>query len=1172
MLRRAAYTTETDLTHHIVTITSNDTRNTSSNSHRLFIAIGTIICGLLSVIQTFALPATHYAQTSVLAEGKWIRVTAPQSGMTFISNSTLRSMGFSDPSKVNVYGYGGQEIPGEITTSSYIDDLPLQPCVRTTEGLVFYASDINTWQWDPSKNITTAGIDRNFSHSVNRYSDKSYYFLSDRLCDGPQQLTRPLIRISNAVDTISFCDRTVYEQELVAPSNTGAIMLGEDFRSNNSRTFSFNLTDKMSDAVSIFVSFGLNATGGTSSLEFRVNNDKLQSSSSDNISALTNSEQFIRMSTIHKSVRTDSEKLDLNITLRTNAAVKIARLDFIEIEWLRRLRLDNGILQFHMMPDKPVRTVIEGCSEKTVIWDITDPARPVKVEYELNGTSASFYVNKGVYRDFIAFNPESVRQTVSGSVDITSQNIHASETPDMLIISTGEFLAAAERVAALHREKDNMKVAILDPTTIYNEFSSGNPDPGAFRKLLKMWTDRAVAVGDKPVSYCLLMGRPTFDNKGKSEQSLTAQTNNIPIWQSLTGTSHNTSYSTDDYVGMTDDCESFTIGREKIRVAVGRWPVKDAKEASRMADKLEKYVKTPVYGAWRNNIMLIADDQDNAIHLDQAENVYNAMRKNGNGSRFFYERLYLDSYPLSYSGTGACYPEAKERMMQKFNESVYINYIGHANTKSWTHEGLLNWIDINSFSNKNLPFLYAATCEFNRWDSDAVSGAEVMWLNPTSGVIGMICPSRTVYISQNGTLNTMTHSSMLTRGADGKAKRVGDYYIEGKNAYPSSDDNKLRYTLMSDPALRLVSPLYRVTIDRLGENDMTEGSQTIPELKARQRVVAAGRIVDDEGNVVNDFNGVLELSLYDAEKVIETYGNGDEGRKRIYNDHKTRLYNSCVTVKDGKWETTILMPVEIDNSYNPALISLYAYDQEKGEEANGSSTRLYVYGYDASADNDTEGPKILSFVINSESFRSGDVVNMNPVAIASLSDPSGINISDSGIGHKLTLTLDGNKTFEDINSYYRPDEEDNTKGSFAYPISGLEPGTHSLRLTAWDNANNSSTAEILFNVGVGLQPVITSLATDASPATTDVTFTVATDQPMTRLKCRFEVITLDGRVVWSEDLDENTDIGSTLTAKWNLLDKSGHRVPRGIYLYRATIETPQGTSTSKTNKMAVAAA
>ena len=61
----------------------------------------------LSAITGNALPTDFYASSSALSQGKWARVQVKESGMQLISNSTLKSLGFTDPDKVNVYGFGG---------------------------------------------------------------------------------------------------------------------------------------------------------------------------------------------------------------------------------------------------------------------------------------------------------------------------------------------------------------------------------------------------------------------------------------------------------------------------------------------------------------------------------------------------------------------------------------------------------------------------------------------------------------------------------------------------------------------------------------------------------------------------------------------------------------------------------------------------------------------------------------------------------------------------------------------------------------------------------------------------------------------------------------------------------------------------------------------------------
>ena len=78
---------------------------------------------LLNVSEAWGLPLSHYAPNSALADGNWVKIRVSESGMQYISNSQLKEMGFSNPEKVNVYGYGGRLI-SDILNDSQVDDLP----------------------------------------------------------------------------------------------------------------------------------------------------------------------------------------------------------------------------------------------------------------------------------------------------------------------------------------------------------------------------------------------------------------------------------------------------------------------------------------------------------------------------------------------------------------------------------------------------------------------------------------------------------------------------------------------------------------------------------------------------------------------------------------------------------------------------------------------------------------------------------------------------------------------------------------------------------------------------------------------------------------------------------------------------------------------------------------
>ena len=1135
----------------------NKDKNIKMPNHKSTLQLRGLI--LMTVILLTAGGVVHgfepefYATSSALSRGSWAKIEVKETGMQFLSDATIRSLGFNDPEKVNVYGYGGVMIPENLDSP---DDLPMVATQRVNGGIIFFGK--GSVGWEQKKNS-----ENQYTHLSHPYSDVSYYFISDS--NEERKTPKESAAIEASGDPItSFIERLVHEQDLTMPMTSGRLILGEDFKSTPTRSFRFQLPGNQGDAI-MTTTFGSKTSGGTSSLVFTANGKQLDATKSDQM-AYSSSKLIVTTSTT-KRISNPGEVLDLNIRFNGSGTVITAGLNYIEIEYPRTLKMGSGELYFYVSPTTSRSVNIEGCTGTTVVWDVTDGENPSLVRTQLSGSTLMFNTGEG-YHEFIAFDPAKVNRSVTPGAKVNNQDLHSLEAPGMLVICPPEYMSAARRLEALHQKTDGLKLTILTPDEIYNEFSSGKPDVTAFRKLLKMWYDRAEGRDGEYPMYCLIMSRPTYDNKMVTSIVKNSGYPRVPIWQSPSGETETTTYSTDDYIGMLSDVNgSFNIGSSQIQVAVGRMPVKSLNEANTALDKLEEYLLKPDLGNWRNNIMVIADDQDNGVHLDQAENVVAAMRGTRKGLEFLCEKLYLDSYPMEYTSTGAAYPLAHQRMMNKWNEGLaFINYIGHANPKTWGHEYLLTWPNIVSMSNSRLPFIYAATCEFMRWDADDLSGAEALWLLPNSGVIGMICPSREVLISANGVLNKSTAQFVFEEDAEGNSLSVGEVMMRGKNS-SNTGTNKLRYGIIGDPSMRFPWPKNDVVVEEINGVELTPEGE-FPVLKARQNVTLSGKITDKDGNLLEDFNGIAEIVMYDAEKVVTTNGNGSDGLVSTYNDRKTRLFVGRTKVTDGKWNTSFRMPSEIENNYSPALISMYAYD-ETGREANGSSEQLYAYGYDENVPDDFEGPKIIEFYLNHSNFENGDHVSPTPVLTARFYDESGISVSEAGIGHNITLDLDGKTYFDDVAQYYIPDENEPGAGSVTYALGEVAQGDHTLRFTVWDNANNSTTATLNFSISALWKPTIETLTTDVNPATSNVNFIVATDGSTSSMECSVEVYDIWGRKVWRGEAPSMSGSNSRTTLGWDLCDFGGARVPAGVYIYKAIVKTNTGATVVKSKKLVV---
>lgn len=1130
----------------------------------------TYVLAILTLLLSPALPYSPYvyakapeayASSSRLASGKWVKIKVTETGIQTLTTSRLRQLGFSDPSKVKVYGYGGRMIADALDDNQK-DDLPQLPVVRTPGAILFYGVDNIGLQTSPDRN-------GNLRHIQNSYASDSFYFLSDMDTEDVELARRDASPSASASTITSFRQMILHEKELTAPAAMGRMMVGEDFRTSTTQSFPFTLVDKADEYVYPNINFVAHTTGSSSSVA--VYNGDTSLGSAINISPVTG-EMFINVGQSSYPFKTADDKINLRLVFKAGGMLQKANLDWIEVFYNRSLKLRNSQLYFYNCPTDATNMAIEGCNESTRIWDVTDPAAPVEIQYTLNGSVATFLSESG-FHEYVAFNEDAASLQPVGAGAVANQDIHALPVPDMLIISPSDYTAAAERVANLHRDNDGMIVHVISPEKLYNEFSSGVRDINAYRKAMKMWYDRGEQDGHK-LRYCLLMGRPAADCKSLN---VSADGVSYPVmltWQTpviVNQLSETTSYSTDDYYGMLDDSTptSFDIKSEKIRVAVGRFPVKTPAEANAAADKLEKYINKPNYGKWRNRLCILADDGDGSDHLDQAQDVYANLRSTQDGKKVKYERIYLDSYKLQYTGTGAEYTDARTRFYNLLDEGInYLIYIGHGNTRGWGHEKMMTWTDLTSLTNVNLPVINAATCDFGKWDDTSVSGAEVMWLNNNGGAIAFIGTNRKVWVSENGVLLGVMAKRTFQRNEQGAQKRLGDFFIEGKNDYPRANDNKLRYTIIGDPAIRVPFPALDVNIDEIA-GETPENTDDMPIVKARQKFVVKGSITDAEGNPVPDFNGAAEVTLMDAEVVVETLGQNDS-EVRMYNDHKTQLYSGKTIVTDGKFELTVTMPSEVDNNFTPALINIYAIADD-GREAGGSFSQFYVYGYDDDAEEDNEGPVIESFALNTPNFEQGGVTHDTPLVLATLADPSGINLSEGGIGHKLSLVLDEKTVYDNLVTAFVPDANDYTRGKLAYVMPSIEPGDHTLRLTAWDNANNSSSATIIFKVAANRAPTLYDVTTTSSAPTSSVTFILSHDRPSTMLATTIDVYDLNGRKVWSKTQNGSSGIESNIEMTWDLTDISGERVPRGIYIYKATVTTKEGTTASKSKKLAVAA-
>lgn len=767
--------------------------------------------------------------------------------------------------------------------------------------------------------------------------------------------------------------------------------------------------------------------------------------------------------------------------------------------------------------------------------------------------------------------------------NITNQDLHADGPADMVIIvpASAKLTAQAQRLKDFHEQHDGLRVRIVPADELFNEFSSGTPDANAYRRYLKMLYDRAETEADMP-SYLLLFGDCVWDNRMNTAECGSLNPDDFLLcYESENSFSAVTSYVNDGFFCLLDDGEGGDqLKTDKLDMAVGRFPVRNEVEAKAMVDKTISYVKNENAGNWQNVMVFLGDDGDQNEHMTDADLMATLIETLN--PAMYVKRIMWDVYTRVVSSTGNTYPEVTKLIKQQNDDgALIINYNGHGRADQMSHERVLTISDVEAFTNKNLPFWITATCDIMPFDSQQSTFGESAVLNEKGGAIAFFGTARTVYTIQNEKINRAYLKALFTP-VGGKYVSIGEAQRLAKNSLITpavadkdndfdNSENRLQYSLLGDPAIVLNIPRNAVVIDSINGIELATAAE-LPLLKAGSVVSVKGHV--ETASAVKDaaFNGVLTATVRDAKKKIVCKLNNtskDDGASTpfIFYDRDKVLYNGNNDIRDGEFGFSFAVTKDISYSDQSGMINIFAVNSETNETVNGYNED-FIVGGTGSLDNDMIGPSIYCY-LNSPTFTNGDNVNPSPYFVATVSDKDGINAAGSGIGHDLVLTIDGKMEYTYVlNDNFKYDFGSYTSGTTYYNLPELEPGKHTLKFKAWDIMNNSSTAELTFNVVRGLRPDYLNVGCTSNPARENTTFIISHDRAGSDIDLEIDVLDVSGRPLWSHK-ESGVSPAGTCTVDWDLTGSNGSRLHTGVYLYRVRMSSDGSAIVSKTQKLII---
>ncbi|MCH9023837.1 MAG: type IX secretion system sortase PorU [candidate division Zixibacteria bacterium] len=752
---------------------------------------------------------------------------------------------------------------------------------------------------------------------------------------------------------------------------------------------------------------------------------------------------------------------------------------------------------------------------------------------------------------FFATGTGEIRQPLSFTKATPADLYVSGSQTDMIIITTAGLAPALSGYVG-YRSAQGHSIKIVTVSDIMDNFAFGLYDPTAIRDYLKYAYENYAS---PPPAHVLFVGDANYDF---IDRLGTGVPNFVPAYL----LPFDKTMSDDNYVyfgeyGLIDSDTSYISGDRGFDMIPSRWPVRTSSEIASITSKLIAYESPQSFGSWRTNITLVADDEFGAFdnetfHVTQTRDLSNNHVPNSINK----EKIYLWEYPLLNGEK----PEVNDAIVNSVNRGTLIlNYVGHGSPELWAHEHVLNRTsDLPRMTNYDrLPLVFTASCAIGFFDDPKREGMAEDFIAMQGGAISVVSATRLVYSSDNAAFNREVFDIMLYDDSLTMSEAV--YAAKVKRQYatvnpPSPVLNDRNYLYFGDPFLRLANPINDVTVD-----------SALNSLEALRLVIISGSVVDAGGNLITS-DGQLTITVFDSER-DKTYrlvnNSGNVIQTIDYKVTGPSIFRGTASITGGSYEFSFVPPLDIGYGGSGAKVSMYAV--LGAIDAVGIIDSITVATTVANS-TDSTGPNISLSFSGKPFMPAGNLVSPGDILEIELSDPSGINLA-GGLGHGISIEFDGEAASAiNLTGLFNFDQDDFTTGRLSYTLEQLEPGLHSIKIKAWDNANNSSSVSFTVDIVNSSFLAIQQLLNYPNPMVDKTIFSYSLTQTVEKLT--LEIFTLSGRKINSFQrfalaADYYDDI------VWDGRDAYGDRVATGVYIFKATAQPTIGEAVEEFGKIVV---
>ncbi|UOE37326.1 type IX secretion system sortase PorU [Chryseobacterium oryzae] len=1027
-----------------------------------------------------------------LSTGTFYKIKVDKSGIFKITSQFLRDNGIN-PSNVNpknfrIYGNGGIMLPefNQDVKYSALQENAIQ-VVGEDDGVwndgdyaLFYAqgpNGYNLYNKNNGKGFKRNDTRNDRSENVkNIYEDVSYYYINFDKGAGKRVQNSDANLPTNLISR--YDDYQVINNDQKNLVKVGRIWV-EDQPFTTPKTVTFNLNSPIQGGD--VIRYRTQVIGWRSqqnSISFNLNNQNTVS-----YAIPANQPGYVYDFFPTKYTGTISNLSGNTITINYTPDISVNpngvfHLDYVEVQYKEDLKFNGSQMNFRDFSLESGSNFNYGFSISNVgsleqVWDVTDitnanrrvnkAAGSGSFNFGYNASDPNFNNEFVAFRADAAFSPQFVGR-------INSQNISALQNIDYLIITTPQMMAQAQRIANYHQQKNNFTVEIVDTDKIYNEYGSGSRDLTAIRDFITKLNTPAGSL-----KYVLIVGDASYDYKNRVANN----SNVVSSYESEESADFVGSYVTDDYIVMTKPQTVSSVAFNLPDLPIGRIPAANPTEAANMVDKTLAYYNslsgqsTP-FGEWRMKLDFVVDDDNDGANAIPFHTVMNNTLQSifeipavNTLKEYNVRKLYLDAFPAQSSAGGQRYPQVNQAIANDINNSLYLFYFGHGGINGWSQERVLTTTEIqnaNNFSNvySRFPFVSTITCEFTLWDEPSTFSAGEQFIKlKQGGPAAMITSSRAVGVDYGVDFTNLYTKEMF--------KMVNDDFISIGNAHLNAkklriDANHLKVNFLGDPAMKLSRPQRLLVIDNI--------DTPVPGLiRGLDFVKVSGHINNSNGTINTNFNGRVVINIFDKRLNKSTLNNdGNLTPILKYTEEGSAIVKASGTAVNGVFTVEFYVPKDINYTVGEGRILGYA-DNRSIDVFNNQSVQ--VGDINPNGINDNQPPKVKLYM-NNTNFANGGITDQNPMLLACVTDDTGINSTGSGIGHDITVYLDGQIINTVVlNDFYSSGEGNGClnpslaayqKGNVTYPFRNLSVGQHQLTFKIWDINNNSTTETLNFEV------------------------------------------------------------------------------------------------------------